>query len=52
MLIGRNIAVLATDSFEQIELTKPVKALKHQFYKRDGVLLRMLRPAPQRVPGS
>ena len=27
-LTGRKIAVLATDGFEQVELTEPVKALK------------------------
>lgn len=45
-LTGKTIAVLATDGFEQVELTQPVEALRAA-----GATVEILAPKPGRIQG-
>ena len=45
-LDGRKVAVLATDGFEQVELTKPVEALK-----AEGAQVDVIAPKPGEIQG-
>lgn len=45
-LEGRKVAVLATDGFEQVELTKPVEALK-----AEGAQVEIIAPKPGQIQG-
>lgn len=45
-LSGRKVAVLATDGFEQVELTKPVEALK-----AEGAQVEIVAPKAGRIQG-
>lgn len=45
-LNGKTVAVLATDGFEQVELTEPVKALKAA-----GATVHVIAPKPGRIQG-
>ena len=44
---GRKIAILATDGFEQVELTEPLKALKEA-----GADVKVVSPAKTKTPGK
>lgn len=45
-LTGKTVAVLATDGFEQVELTEPVKALKDE-----GATVRVIAPKTGSIQG-
>jgi protease I len=45
-LNGRSVAVLATDGFEQVELTEPVRALKEA-----GAKVQVVSPRPGEIQG-
>jgi protease I len=45
-LNGKTVAVLATDGFEQVELTEPVKALKQA-----GATVQVVAPKPGEIQG-